>query len=102
MISASAPDSVYDYVYTHHTACQTIIYTPHPASSSDSWHSQTFTVCFREGGVFVWGCVELLMLSGHKSVYPPLARVHNINQNRMKDWVYGLVKLRFSFKLELE
>lgn len=52
--------------------------------------------------VFVWGCVELLMLSGHKSVYPPLARVHNINQNRMKDWVYGLVKLRFSFKLELE
>lgn len=100
MISASAPDSVYDYVYTHHTACQTIIYTQRQAQTAGTAkHSPSV---LGRGGVFVWGCVELLMLSGHKSVYPPLARVHNINQNRMKDWVYGLVKLRFSFKLELE
>lgn len=79
------------------------LYTPHTQrqaqTAGTAKHSPSV---LGRGGVFVWGCVELLMLSGHKSVYPPLARVHNINQNRMKDWVYGLVKLRFSFKLELE
>lgn len=49
------------------------------------------------GGAWNYSCYQDINL-----FTPPLARVHNINQNRMKDWVYGLVKLRFSFKSELE
>lgn len=58
-------------------------------------------------------CVKLLVLSGHKSVYKVplwgLASFWGREQSpqrkslhfRMKDRVYGLSKVRFSFKLEL-
>lgn len=36
-------------MYTHHAICQTVVYTPHPASSSHSWHGQTFTICLGGG-----------------------------------------------------
>lgn len=57
VISASSADSVYEYVYTHHAVCQTIVYTPHPASSSHSWHSQTFTGAVLMRGGCGEGCV---------------------------------------------
>lgn len=39
-------------VYTPYSLSDNYI---HPASSSDSWHSQTFTVCFRGGGCLCGG-----------------------------------------------
>lgn len=46
---------LWPYVYTPCTL--TVVYTPHPAWSSHSWHSQTFTAYLREGFVCMCVCV---------------------------------------------